>query len=66
MKMMLQKAPNKRATAEDILDHILFHNDEEGIDTKNINIFYEQELELIRKEFTYVVQKRKLKEFKEL
>lgn len=41
MKMMLQKAPNKRATAEDVLNHIWFHNDEEGADTKNINIFDE-------------------------
>lgn len=66
MKMMLQKAPNKRATAEDVLSHIWFHNDQEGEDTKNINIFDEQELELIRKEFTYVVQKKKLKEFKDM
>ena len=30
-----------------------------------MDIFDEQELELIRKEFTYVVQKKKLKDFKE-
>jgi len=41
MKMMLQKVPSKRATAEEVLSHIWFHNDEEGIDTKNINIFDE-------------------------
>jgi hypothetical protein len=41
MKMMLQKAPNKRASAEDVLNHIWFNNDEAGIDSKNINIFDE-------------------------
>jgi|TARA_B110000285_G_C15063652_1_gene583808 hypothetical protein len=42
MKMMLQKAPNKRASAEEVLSHIWFHNDEqEGVDSKNINIFDE-------------------------
>ena len=32
---------------------------------EHIDIFDEQELELIRKEFTYVLQKKKLREFKE-
>jgi serine/threonine protein kinase len=41
MKMMLQKVPSKRATADEVLSHIWFHNDEEGTDTKNINIFDE-------------------------
>ena len=39
--MMLQKVPGKRATADEVLSHIWFHNDEEGTDTKNINIFDE-------------------------
>lgn len=32
---------------------------------EHIDIFDEQEIDLIRKEFTYVLQKRKLKEFQE-
>lgn len=57
MKMMLQKSPKLRATAEEVLDHEWLQDIDEHID-----IFDEQELELIRKEFTYVVQKKKLKE----
>jgi hypothetical protein len=34
------------------------------VDSEQINIFDEQELELIKKEFTYVTQKAKLKELK--
>lgn len=64
MKLMLQKVPNKRATAEQVLQHEWL---EENLDEeKHIDIFDEQELELIRKEFTYVVQKNKLKEFREM
>ena len=44
-------------TAEETLDHSWF----QGVD-EHIDIFDEQELELIRKEFTYVTQKGKLKE----
>ena len=58
---MLQKQPNKRATAEDVLAHDWL-NDE--LD-QHIDIFDEQELELIRKEFTYVVQKKKLKDLQQ-
>lgn len=58
MKSMLQKVPTKRATAEDVLSHEWFDDDHED----HIDIFDEQELELIRKEFTYVVQKKKLKD----
>ncbi len=57
---MLQKNPNKRLTAEEALDHPWF----DDVDDQ-INIFDEQELELIKKEFTYVSQKAKLKELKE-
>ena len=32
---------------------------------EHIDIFDEQELELIRKEFTYVLQKKKLRDFQE-
>ena len=60
MKQMLQKIPKQRATAQEVLCHPWFNETDEKID-----IFDEQELELIRKEFTYVVQKKKLKEFKE-
>lgn len=51
MKIMLQKAPQKRATAEDVLAHDWLNDDMD----QHIDIFDEQELELIRKEFTYVV-----------
>ena len=46
---MLQKNPNKRLTAEEVLDHPWFDDVDDMI-----NIFDEQELELIKKEFTYV------------
>ena len=49
MVRMLQKNPNKRLTAEDVLDHAWFEDVDE-----HINIFDEQELDLIKKEFTYV------------
>lgn len=58
MKSMLQKSPQKRATAEDVLAHDWLN---EELD-QHIDIFDEQELELIRKEFTYVVQRKKLKD----
>ena len=35
------------------------------IENEHIDIFDEQELELIKKEFTYALQKKKLKDFKE-
>lgn len=46
---MLQKNPTKRLTAEEVLTHKWFEEVDEHID-----IFDEQELELIKKEFTYV------------
>ena len=49
MVKMLQKNPNKRLTAEQILEHPWFDDVDE-----HINIFDEQELDLIKKEFTYV------------
>lgn len=49
MQRMLQKNPNKRLTAEEVLDHPWFDDVDDMI-----NIFDEQELELIKKEFTYV------------
>ena len=52
MQRMLQKNPNKRLTALESLDHKWFEDaDELG---NNVNIFDEQELDLIKKEFTYV------------
>jgi serine/threonine protein kinase len=59
MQKMLQKSPNKRLTAEEVLEHPWFEEVDEHID-----IFDEQELDLIKKEFTYVSQKAKLKELK--
>ena len=61
MKMMLQKVPKLRATAQEVLLHNWLNDD---IDD-HIDIFDEQELELIRKEFTHVLQKKKLRDFKE-
>ena len=49
MQRMLQKNPTKRLTAEEVLTHKWFEEVDEHID-----IFDEQELELIKKEFTYV------------
>jgi serine/threonine protein kinase len=51
MKMMLEKNPDKRATAEEVLAHEWLSKDVDY----HIDIFDEQELELIRKEFTYIV-----------
>ena len=52
MQRMLQKNPNKRLTALESLGHKWFEDaDELG---NNVNIFDEQELDLIKKEFTYV------------
>ena len=61
MKHMLAKSPKHRATALEVLSHKWLS---EEIDDK-INIFDEQELDLIRKEFTYVLQKKKLRDFQE-
>lgn len=61
MKHMLTKSPKHRATAIEVLSHKWLTD---KVDEK-INIFDEQELDLIRKEFTYVLQKRKLTEFNE-
>ena len=60
MMRMLQKNPGKRLTAAEVLDHPWFDEVEE-----NLNIFDEQEMDLIRKEFTYMCQKNKLKMFSE-
>jgi len=57
MLKMLQKNPSKRLTAEKVLEHAWFDDVDDRID-----IFDEQELDLIKKEFTYVTQKAKLKE----
>lgn len=57
MQSMLKKNPNKRFTAEEVLDHPWFDDVDD-----HINIFDEQELDLIKKEFTYVSHKNKLKE----
>jgi len=63
MTKMLQKVPKQRATSHEILLHPWLNDDD--LEGEHIDIFDEQELELIRKEFTYVVQKKKLKDFKE-
>jgi serine/threonine protein kinase len=60
MMRMLQKNPNKRLTAIETLEHAWFE-DADALGN-NVNIFDEQELDLIKKEFTYVSQKAKLKE----
>lgn len=52
MVRMLQKNPNKRLTAEEALEHPWFE-DADALGN-NVNIFDEQELDLIKKEFTYV------------
>ncbi len=51
MQKMLQKNPNKRLTALESLEHQWFV-DADALGT--VNIFDEQELDLIKKEFTYV------------
>ena len=61
MKLMLNRKPNDRATAHEVLSHPWMIDKSET----EINIFDEQELDLIRKEFTYVLQKRKLAELKD-
>jgi serine/threonine protein kinase len=53
MKKMLQKTPKQRATAHEVLEDEWLNKEED--DGEQIDIFDEQELELIRKEFTYVV-----------
>ena len=58
MMRMLQKNPSKRLTAEEVLDHQWFDDVDETLD-----IFDEQEMNLIRQEFTYMCQKNKLKKF---
>ena len=63
MKLMLQKIPKQRATAEEVLCHPWLATEDEN--SAHIDIFDEQELDLIRKEFTYVVQRGKLKQLKE-
>lgn len=63
MKKMLQKTPKQRATAHEVLEDEWLNKEED--DGEQIDIFDEQELELIRKEFTYVVQKKKLKDFED-
>jgi len=57
MQRMLQRNPNKRLTAEEVLGHPWMDDVDE-----HLNIFDEQELDLIRKEFTYVSCKAKLRE----
>jgi serine/threonine protein kinase len=52
MQRMLQKNPNKRLTALESLNHKWFE-DADALGN-NVNIFDEQELDLIKKEFTYV------------
>ena len=57
MHNMLEKNVSKRLTAKEVLFHPWFDDVE-----PEINIFDEQEKNLIRKEFTYLLQKTKLKE----
>lgn len=57
MQNMLEKSVSKRLTAKEVLYHPWFDDVE-----AEINIFDEQEKNLIRKEFTYLLQKNKLKE----
>lgn len=57
MQQMLEKNVSKRLTAKEVLYHPWF-DDVEG----NIDLFDEQEKQLIRKEFTYLLQKSKLRE----
>ena len=51
MKKMLSKDVNKRLTAIEVLGHPWLNED---LDEK-VNIFDEQEKNLIRKEFTYLL-----------
>lgn len=57
MQSMLEKNVSKRLTAKEVLYHPWFDDTESTFD-----IFDEQEIQLIRKEFTYLMQTRKLKE----
>ena len=57
MQNMLEKSVSKRLTAKEVLFHPWFDDVE-----SEINIFDEQEKNLIRKEFTYILQKMKLKD----
>ena len=57
MQNMLEKNVSKRLTAKEVLYHPWFDDVEE-----EINIFDEQEKNLIRKEFTYILQKSKLRD----
>ena len=58
MQNMLEKNVSKRLTAKEVLYHPWFDDTE-----AEINIFDEQEKNLIRKEFTYILQKQKLREY---
>ena len=58
MQGMLEKNSSKRLTAREILFHPWFDDVESEVD-----IFDEQEKNLIRKEFTYILQKQKLNDF---
>ena len=57
MQGMLEKNASMRLSAKEILMHPWFDDVEAEID-----IFDEQEKNLIRKEFTYILQKHKLNE----
>ena len=54
---MLEKNVSKRLTAREVLYPPWFDDTETEVD-----IFDEQETNLIRKEFTYILQKHKLRE----
>ena len=54
---MLEKNVSKRLTAKEVLYHPWFDDTEAEVD-----IFDEQEKNLIRKEFTYILQKSKLRD----
>lgn len=57
MQSMLEKNVSKRLTAKEVLYHPWFDDTETEVD-----IFDEQEKNLIRKEFTYIMQKSKWRE----
>ena len=59
IKAMLELDCEKRLTAEEVLLHPWF----DGVDT-SLNIFDEQEKNIMKKEFTYVMRKSKLQEQK--
>ena len=60
MKNMIEKNVSKRFTANEVLAHPWLQD----IDTE-IDIFDEQEKQLIMKEFTYILQKNKIKNQKD-